>query len=358
MQLQLHLQLQLQLHYYNSTTLHYIHSNSPHYTTITPHYNINDNYSHNSATLHPTAPQYTTTTSRHDYNYRCIYNNFFNYNYNIKLQLGYSYNYNYIQLQLRYAAPHYIQQLWLRWPLQPLQKTQLQPPFDSAVGSLCHPCITISRLSYSVLSSKLPPPPCAVLLATENNRDKSQSKTRACFWYRGNTCCVTRLFAAPLPCPHLVSLARWCVKNAKSVPKMRGCIPMCLQVCIFSTWLFRLFQTLVDFSCFFKHVCSAHDRVSMSEHTSGEQKGNIVAMAWAKQFVFTTIQTTIDNHEFMTAVSLTNDNDRLWHWHVIVSDASTPSTLGYYVVQFSCYKGVCSECFGPNHIRSVLWWET
>ena len=49
-------------------------------------------------------------------------------------------------------------------PLQPLQKTQLQPPCGPSVGSLCHPCITTTHISYSVLSLKLPPPPCAVLL--------------------------------------------------------------------------------------------------------------------------------------------------------------------------------------------------
>ena len=40
-------------------------------------------------------------------------------------------------------------------PLQPLQKTQLQPPFSPSVDSLCHPCITTTHLSYSVLSLKL-----------------------------------------------------------------------------------------------------------------------------------------------------------------------------------------------------------
>ena len=65
------------------------------------------------------------------------------------------------------TTPHHIQQLWVRWPLQPLQplyKTQLQPPFRPSVDSLCHPRITTTHLSYSVLSWKLPPPPCAVLL--------------------------------------------------------------------------------------------------------------------------------------------------------------------------------------------------
>jgi hypothetical protein len=39
----------------------------------------------------------------------------------------------------------------VRWPLQPLQpfqKTQLQPPFGPSVESLCHPWITTTNLSY------------------------------------------------------------------------------------------------------------------------------------------------------------------------------------------------------------------
>ena len=38
-------------------------------------------------------------------------------------------------------------------------------PFVPSADSLCHPCITTTHLSYSVLSLKLPPPPCAALLA-------------------------------------------------------------------------------------------------------------------------------------------------------------------------------------------------
>ena len=45
------------------------------------------------------------------------------------------------------------------------QQQQLQPPFGPSVDSVCHPCITTTHLSYSVLSLKLPPPPCAALLA-------------------------------------------------------------------------------------------------------------------------------------------------------------------------------------------------
>ena len=48
--------------------------------------------------------------------------------------------------------------------LQALQKTQLQPPFDPSVDWLCHPCITTTHVFYRVLSLKLPPPPCSVLL--------------------------------------------------------------------------------------------------------------------------------------------------------------------------------------------------
>ena len=49
------------------------------------------------------------------------------------------------------TTPHYIQQLWARWPLHPLQKAQLRPPFGPSVDSLCHPCIATIHLSYSCL---------------------------------------------------------------------------------------------------------------------------------------------------------------------------------------------------------------
>ena len=37
---------------------------------------------------------------------------------------------------------------WPLQPLQPLQKTQLQPPFGPSVGSLCHPWVTTTNPSY------------------------------------------------------------------------------------------------------------------------------------------------------------------------------------------------------------------
>ena len=82
------------------------------------------------------------------------------YNYNYQYSNSYNYNYNY-----NHTTPHYIQQLWVSRPLQPFQKAQLQPPVGPSVDSLCHPCITTTHLSYGLLSLKLPPPPCAALLA-------------------------------------------------------------------------------------------------------------------------------------------------------------------------------------------------
>ena len=78
------------------------------------------------------------------------------------------YNHNY-----SCSTSHYIQQLWVRWPLQPLQplqQTQLQPPFGQSVDSLCHPWFTTTNVSYRFPILKLPPPPCAVLLVGSNHQ--------------------------------------------------------------------------------------------------------------------------------------------------------------------------------------------
>ena len=69
------------------------------------------------------------------------------------------YNYDY-----SCSSPHYIQQLWVRWPLQPLQplqQTQIQRPFGQSVDSLW---FTTTNLSYRFPILKLPPPPSAALL--------------------------------------------------------------------------------------------------------------------------------------------------------------------------------------------------
>ena len=87
---------------------------------------------------------YTLLITLH-HNYNCNYTTLItpHYNYN-STTLPYNYNYN-------CATPHYIQQLWVSWPLQPLQplqKTQLKPPFGASVDSLCHPWVTTTNLSY------------------------------------------------------------------------------------------------------------------------------------------------------------------------------------------------------------------
>ena len=54
-----------------------------------------------------------------------------------------------LQLQLRYTTLH--PTVVVRWPLQPLQphqKTQLQPPVGPSVDLLCHPWFTATSLSY------------------------------------------------------------------------------------------------------------------------------------------------------------------------------------------------------------------
>jgi len=53
--------------------------------------------------------------------------------------------------------------------IERMRDSDPQAPFDPSVGLLCHPCIRTTHLSYSFLSLKFPPPPCAVLLVTINN---------------------------------------------------------------------------------------------------------------------------------------------------------------------------------------------
>ena len=84
----------------------------------------------------------------------------------LQLQLRYT-NYTTLelQLQLHYSALHpEVVGEETTATIATTPKTQLQPPFGPSVDTLCHPCITTTHLSYRVLSLKLPPPPCAVLL--------------------------------------------------------------------------------------------------------------------------------------------------------------------------------------------------
>ena len=107
----------------HNTEVHYttVHDSTLHYTTPLDNYNYNYNYNKYSCT--------TPITIRYNYN---------------STTLHYNYNYN-------CTTPHDIQQLWVRWPLQPLQplpETQLQPPFGPSVDSLCHLGFTTTNLSY------------------------------------------------------------------------------------------------------------------------------------------------------------------------------------------------------------------
>ena len=113
-------------------------------------------YNCNYITLHYTALGYTTLYRYTPLYYtRLHYTNYtttattattLHYLHCITTTTPLHYNYNY-----GCTTPHYIQQLWVRWPLQPLQplqKTQLQPPFGSSVDSLGHPLFTTTKLSY------------------------------------------------------------------------------------------------------------------------------------------------------------------------------------------------------------------
>ena len=80
----------------------------------------------------------------------------------MQMQLHYT-NYTTPQLQLHYTTsnysyscttPHYIQQLWVRWPprwpvqpLQPSKKHSSNHLFGPSVDSLCHPWFTTTNLS-------------------------------------------------------------------------------------------------------------------------------------------------------------------------------------------------------------------
>ena len=151
---QLQLQLQLQLRF--SYNYNYNYSNNSHNHN---HNNNNDNNNNNTTTATAASATTTTTTALHytrldfNYNYDCSYS--FNYHYTATTTATTT------TITLRFATRHCILQLWVRWPLQPRQKSH--PPFGPSMDSLCHPCITTTHLSYSFLSLKLPPP-CAVLL--------------------------------------------------------------------------------------------------------------------------------------------------------------------------------------------------
>ena len=161
------------LHY---TTLHDTYYTTPHYTSLhytTLHYaTVTLRYTATTTTLHYTALitlHYITTTTTLPYTRLCYtiphYTTFRNTTRHYAA-LHYT-NYTTLQLRLHYATLHYNYSyncnynynhyttlhptVVVRWPLQPLQpfqKTQLQPPFGPSVDSLCHPWFTTTNLSY------------------------------------------------------------------------------------------------------------------------------------------------------------------------------------------------------------------
>ena len=174
----MHLQLQyITLHYncnYHLIALHNNYNYIYNYTTLG--YNTLDyNTLCHNATL-----QCTTLhiTPHHNYNSNCNYTTLItrHYNYNLQLQLHLQLQ---LQLQLHYTTLH--PAVVVRWPLpllQPLPKTQLQPPFGS-VHQWIRSAIRESQqpaLPIGFLFLKLPPSPCAVLLIKFKERPNGVGK--------------------------------------------------------------------------------------------------------------------------------------------------------------------------------------
>ena len=138
------LPLQLQLRY---ITLHYTTLLALHYTTLrytAPDYTTAHNTTAHYTTLHYTtlgAPHHITTTTATTLHY----SNYTTTTTTTPLHIPTLQ----LQLQLRYTTLH--PAVVVRWPLQPLQplqKTQLQPLFGPSVASLCHPSFTTANLPY------------------------------------------------------------------------------------------------------------------------------------------------------------------------------------------------------------------
>ncbi len=147
-------------------------------TTTTLHFTTLHNTTLHYRTLHCTALHYTTTTTTTTLHYITLHYITLHYITLHHTILHYTYNYSYtcttttqqVQLQQRCTRGYNYTTTALQLHYNTLRYTTLhclQPPFDPSVGSLCHSCITPTHLSYSLLSLKLPPPPCAALLVLD-----------------------------------------------------------------------------------------------------------------------------------------------------------------------------------------------
>jgi hypothetical protein len=146
--------------------------------TTTPHYSYN--YTTTSDTATATTTTTPTTTSITTTTFSTTLQQHYSYIYSIttstasttlQLQLHYEYNYNYNYITstatnsynyiaLRYATLH----PEVVGEVATATTPKFTTTFGPSVDSLCHPFITTTHLSYSLLSLRLPPQPCAVLL--------------------------------------------------------------------------------------------------------------------------------------------------------------------------------------------------
>ena len=145
------------LHYTTQITLHYANYITLHYTTLhsTPlpyiNYIYSYSYNYNYATSHYTTLDYTTLPHiklhyTHDTTTNTTATTLHYLHYTTATTpLRYNYNYS-------CSTPHNIQQLWVRWPLQPvqpLQQTQIQPPFGQWIRSaICDSQQPISSIGF------------------------------------------------------------------------------------------------------------------------------------------------------------------------------------------------------------------
>ena len=159
--------MQLQLLYitHNYATLITLHHTTLHYATLR-YTNYNYSYNYNYTTLHYTTLDYTTLgyTTLH---YSTVHDIIFHSATFIAPQHNYNIN---PTTTTTTTALHHTTSRSCEWGdhckhCNHSKKAQLQPLFRPSVDWLCHPCITTTTLlSYSVLSLKHPPPPCAALL--------------------------------------------------------------------------------------------------------------------------------------------------------------------------------------------------
>ena len=142
-------------HYPLPTTLHYVQLQ----LQLQLHFQLNCNYHYRYTTT-------TTTTTRHLHQLQLQLK--LQPQLELELHCNYNYNYDYDYDSQLHSTPHHTTlhvAVVGELTTATTPKAQHQPPFSPSVESLCLPCITTTHLSYSFLSLKLPPRPCAVLLA-------------------------------------------------------------------------------------------------------------------------------------------------------------------------------------------------